>query len=243
MVEYIKRLLLGIVMVIIITFLIIGSKQSIAKAEGLEKGGEGWIWPANGVITDTYGTRGGQHKGIDIAEVIGTPVYSVDNGQVTKSYYSDTYGNVVFIKHKVGYETVYAHLSDRKVQEGQHVKKGEIIGLMGNTGESSGPHLHFEIHKNEWTITKENSLDPTRLFGMGDVGQYVQAGTSNGKDVEVTKEIDMEQDKRNHTVKRGDTLWDIANKYETTVTKIKEWNGLKSERIIPGQEITIKQIN
>lgn len=235
MVEYIKRLLIGIIMVIIISLLIIGSKQTIAKAEEPELS---WIWPADGIITDTFGTRNGHHKGIDIAEAAGTPILTVDDGYVTRSYYSDTYGNVIFIKHDVGFETVYAHLSKRNVQEGQTVKKGQVIGLMGSTGESSGSHLHFEIHRNEWTVTKENSLDPSKIFGIGDIGQHVSAGLSPVKALEAVKGITVSADK--HIVQTGDTLWSIANKYHTTVDKIKEINRLKSEMIFPEQPLLIK---
>lgn len=236
MVDYIKRLLLGIIMMVIITILIIGSKQSIAKAEGMELS---WIWPADGVITDVFGTRNGQHKGIDIADVTGTPVLSVDDGRVSKSYYSDTYGHVVFIKHETGYETVYAHLSKREVQEGQMVTKGQKIGLMGSTGESSGPHLHFEIHQNEWTETKENSIDPTKIFGIGEIGQHVSAGPMPAKAIEVGKTLSDHSVK--YTVRTGDTLWGIANKYDTTVYDIKKLNDLQSEIIVPGQQLVVEQ--
>ena len=70
------------------------------------------MWPSDGVITDLFGTRQGHHKGIDIAAPLGSHVYAVENGIVSKSYYSDTYGNVVFIKHDNQIETVYAHLKE-----------------------------------------------------------------------------------------------------------------------------------
>jgi len=236
MVDYIKRLLLGIIMMIILTILIIGSKQSIAKAEGIDLS---WIWPADGVITDVFGTRNGQHKGIDIADETGTLVLSVDDGRVSKSYYSDTYGNVLFIKHATGYETVYAHLSKREVRKGQMVAKGQRIGLMGSTGESSGPHLHFEIHKNGWTETKENSIDPTVIFGIGKIGEHVNAGPLPTKALEVGKALSDHFIK--YKVESGDTLWGIAQKYETTVHNIKQLNDLQSEVIVPGQQLVVKQ--
>ncbi|MED4360541.1 M23 family metallopeptidase, partial [Geobacillus stearothermophilus] len=66
-----------------------------------------------------------------------------------RSYYSSSYGNVIFVSHVINgqtYTTVYAHLEARLVGEGQHVRKGQVIGYMGNTGNSTGPHLHFELH-------------------------------------------------------------------------------------------------
>jgi len=69
---------------------------------------EEWIWPADGIISDTFGTRQGKHKGIDIAGKLNSPIFSVDNGVVEKSYYSNSYGNVIFINHQSNYVTVYA---------------------------------------------------------------------------------------------------------------------------------------
>ncbi len=136
------------------------------KAESLtlEDLSENWVQPVEGVITDTFGTRKGKHKGIDIAAPNGEAIRSVSAGVVTKSYYSDSYGHVVFIKHPEGYETVYAHLHKRFVTEGETVKKGESVGIIGNTGISTGTHLHFEVHKGEWTIEKKYALDPIFMF-------------------------------------------------------------------------------
>lgn len=145
-----------------------------------------WIWPADGTISDTYGTRSGKHAGVDVAAAINTPIYAVSSGVVTKSYYSTTYGNVVFIKHEEGYETVYAHLQKRLVAEGERVDQGQVIGTMGSTGKSSGPHLHFEIHKDAWTVHKENAIDPFLIFGQADVGTMVFA---RKRSVEEIKEV------------------------------------------------------
>lgn len=134
-----------------------------------------WIWPVDGVISDTYGSRNGRHRGVDVASDLDTPVYAVANGMVTKSYYSQSYGHVIFIKHDEGYETVYAHLQKRLVEKGERVKKGDTIGTMGSTGHSSGPHLHFEVHKNFWTVHKENAIDPFLIFGSARVGDHVFA--------------------------------------------------------------------
>lgn len=238
MTEYLKRLLLAIVLTIILVILIIGGKQSIANAE--ETTHElNWEFPANGVITDVYGSRHGSHKGIDIAGEVGSAIHAVEQGIVSKSYYSKTYGHVIFIQHNTGFETVYAHLQQRDVEKGQYVKKGEKIGRMGNTGKSSGPHLHFEIHKNTWTVTKKNAIDPFIIFGHGNIGQYVFAGDKKiSPAVEVAKEI--EQIPTIYTVKMGDTLWEIAKKFNTNIGKIKELNQLYNEMIVPGQQLIVK---
>ncbi|SFA44240.1 N-terminal domain of peptidoglycan hydrolase CwlO-containing protein [Parageobacillus thermantarcticus] len=123
--------------------------------------------PANGPITSGFGYRfGGSdfHPGIDIGKrgaVV--PVVAVADGYVFRSYYSSSYGNVIFITHMINgqvYTTVYAHLEARLAGEGQTVRKGQIIGYMGNTGRSTGPHLHFELHRGQWNPAKSNAVNP-----------------------------------------------------------------------------------
>jgi peptidoglycan hydrolase CwlO-like protein len=123
--------------------------------------------PANGPITSGFGYRSFDnefHPGIDIGKrgsVV--PVVAAADGYVFRSYFSSSYGNVIFITHVINgqvYTTVYAHLEARLVGEGQRVQKGQIIGYMGNTGESSGPHLHFELHRGQWNAAKSNAVNP-----------------------------------------------------------------------------------
>lgn len=88
------------------------------------------------------------HEGIDFTAAVGTPVYATGDGVISEAEYnSGGYGNKIIVNHGYSYETVYAHLSKIKVKVGQRVKRGEIIGLMGNTGKSTAPHLHYEVHK------------------------------------------------------------------------------------------------
>jgi murein DD-endopeptidase MepM/ murein hydrolase activator NlpD len=121
------------------------------------EGGGGYIWPVNSRrITSTFGGRaspGGigstNHKGIDIGGVgYGTPVHAAKAGTVIISQYSNSYGNFVVVSHGSGNTTLYAHMSSRLVEAGQAVSQGDILGLTGSTGHSTGPHLHFEITVN-----------------------------------------------------------------------------------------------
>ncbi len=124
----------------------------------------GFIKPASGAITSGFGSRWGKlHAGIDIAKPGTVPVVAAASGTVIRAYYSSTYGNVVFISHRINgktYTTVYAHLREMNVSAGQAVKQGQQVGLMGNTGRSSGQHLHFELHAGEWNQAKSNAVDP-----------------------------------------------------------------------------------
>jgi murein DD-endopeptidase MepM/ murein hydrolase activator NlpD len=86
-----------------------------------------------------------EHKGLDFTAEKGTPVYATGDGKVLEVYISDSYGKVIFIDHGFDYETRYAHLSDWAVTQGQQVKRGEIIGYVGDTGTSAGSHLHYEV--------------------------------------------------------------------------------------------------
>lgn len=216
-----------------------------------------WIWPSSGVITDLYGTRRGVHKGIDIASGIGSPIYAVDDGIVSKSYYSNSYGNVVFIKHKNNFETVYAHLKSRDVNEGTIIKQGDIIGKMGSTGDSSGVHLHFEVHQHEWTYDKHNAINPVLALGDIGVGSMVYANTNKVVEVSgrtqddatsVTKEnpastisTQTQSQAVVHTVQQGETLSAIALKYGTSVKALLSINGLVNEhKIVINQKLTIK---
>lgn len=122
--------------------------------------------PASGPVSSQFGARWGTtHFGTDISSggKSNVPIVASADGVVSKSYYSGSYGNVVFIKHNIGgqvFETVYAHMVNRGVAEGATVKQGQYIGTMGTTGDSTGVHLHFEVHKNAWTKGKENAINP-----------------------------------------------------------------------------------
>ncbi|QOK28051.1 M23 family metallopeptidase [Cytobacillus oceanisediminis] len=135
-----------------------------------------FIMPAEGTLSSGYGMRDGvMHHGIDISKSGTVPIYASAGGTVSRSYISITYGEVVMIQHTINgelYETVYAHMQtgSRKVSEGQSVKQGQLIGYMGNTGQSYGQHLHFEIHKGTWNSSKSNSVNPLLYIGQ-DLGQ------------------------------------------------------------------------
>jgi murein DD-endopeptidase MepM/ murein hydrolase activator NlpD len=105
----------------------------------------GCIWPVRGTVTSEYGNRWGRlHAGIDIGAPIGTPVWASKAGQVILAGQQSGYGNAIVISHGNGLTTLYGHLSRISVSEGQQVRQGQVIGASGNTGESTGPHLHFE---------------------------------------------------------------------------------------------------
>ncbi|MGP3738089.1 murein hydrolase activator EnvC family protein [Bacillus sp. 4A_MP2] len=128
----------------------------------------GFIKPAAGRFSSGFGGRsGGQHYGLDIAAKGTVSVVAAASGTVTNSSYSSSYGNVVFITHNINgqtYQTVYAHLSTRSVSTGQRVEQGQFLGYMGNTGQSYGQHLHFEIHKGLWNGAKSNAVNPAQYI-------------------------------------------------------------------------------
>ncbi|MDE5411983.1 M23 family metallopeptidase [Alkalihalobacterium chitinilyticum] len=159
MVDYFRRIWIAGAVIGLVGILFIGTVPAYAKTIE-EELINSLIWPTEGDISDHYGTRGGRHFGIDIAAPEGTPIVSIKEGTVSRSYYSDTYGNVIFVKHDAGLETIYAHMHERYVSEGDFVKQGQVIGTVGNTGRSSGNHLHFEVHVGEWNLRKTNSIDP-----------------------------------------------------------------------------------
>lgn len=109
-------------------------------------------------IDPVYGTPK-MHKGLDFTAPQGTPIYATGNGTVSESGFSEGgYGNHVEINHGYGYETVYGHMVRIKVRRGQKVKRGEVIGWVGSTGKSTGPHCHYEVHING------NAVDPVYFF-------------------------------------------------------------------------------
>ncbi|MFZ9768533.1 MAG: peptidoglycan DD-metalloendopeptidase family protein [Vulcanococcus sp.] len=107
----------------------------------------GWIWPTKGIFTSGYGWRWGRmHRGIDVANNIGTPILAARSGQVVSAGWDGGgYGYLVEIRHGDGTLTRYAHNSRILVRPGELVGQGKVISLMGSTGRSTGPHLHFEI--------------------------------------------------------------------------------------------------
>ncbi len=105
------------------------------------------IWPTWGRLTSLFGERrwGHTHKGLDIANAVGTPINTTASGIVIYAGYHGGYGRKVMVFHGFGYTTVYAHLSKINVEVGDEVEQGDVIGTMGNTGRSTGPHLHYEV--------------------------------------------------------------------------------------------------
>jgi murein DD-endopeptidase MepM/ murein hydrolase activator NlpD len=115
----------------------------VAAASGDGSATGAFIWPTNGYISQGFWSY---HRGIDIANSIGTQIAASDGGYVQYAGWSNVgYGYMVLINHGNGFSSLYAHLSYYYVDVGQYVSKGQVLGLMGSTGNSTGPHLHFEI--------------------------------------------------------------------------------------------------
>jgi murein DD-endopeptidase MepM/ murein hydrolase activator NlpD len=113
------------------------------------------IAPVRGILTDGFGGRSdpftgesGQHHAIDISSAMGQPVRSPADGIVVKAEWANGYGNVIYVSHGYGYSTRYGHLSSFSVRPGQRVKRGDVLGTVGSTGRSTGPHLHYEVRVN-----------------------------------------------------------------------------------------------
>jgi murein DD-endopeptidase MepM/ murein hydrolase activator NlpD len=146
-----------------------------------------FIQPVSGRVTSFFGHdvlqgKERQHWGIDWAQSGVINIKASADGTVSRSYLSTSYGECIFILHNIDgitYETVYAHMrsGSRKFHEGDHVTQGQVIGLMGSTGESTGQHLHFELHKGRWNIKKTNAVDPLNYVGVEDVKPVTVSAT------------------------------------------------------------------
>lgn len=201
-------------------------------------------YPYKGTIK-SYGKFGPRrrrpHRGIDLSLKTGDPIYAAFSGKVRISQYNrGGYGNLVVIRHDNGLETYYGHLSERKVVPDQWVEAGQVIGLGGSTGRSTGPHLHFETRYYGQTFDPERLID----FETGDLRRqtivlkrsYFDIHSNAAQDFE--EEIALEEEikkaeaekaaMRYHTIRSGDTLGALARKYGTTVTNICRLNGIKS---------------
>ncbi len=128
--------------------------QTLIKEEKKRLAGTPSIWPAQGRLTSPYGYRSHPisrriafHDGIDIGAPMGTPVYATADGVVADVGYDGGKGRTIIIDHPFGHRTLYAHLNTYEVETGDLVEKGDIIGGVGSTGFSTGPHLHYEIHE------------------------------------------------------------------------------------------------
>ena len=160
--------------------------QEAAKGKNSKSNPGGYIWPVDSrYVTSTVGGRtspGGvgstNHKGTDIGRVGYTsPIYAAKAGTVIVSQYSSSYGHYVVISHGDGNTTLYGHMSSRKVPVGQYVNQGDVIGITGSTGNSTGPHLHFEITENGVRINPlSHGAEPKKGYLTG----YTLSGTSVG---------------------------------------------------------------
>jgi murein DD-endopeptidase MepM/ murein hydrolase activator NlpD len=216
------------------------------------------------VVTSNFGARWGrQHKGLDIKVYIGDTIRAAFSGKVRIVRYEPRgYGKYVVIRHDNGLETVYGHMSAQLVRENQEVRAGDVIGLGGNTGRSTGSHLHFEtrlcgvalnpalmfdfknqdVVDNFYTFRKatydNESAQATRLRGVsGTAVAEPRANTTEMASVTQTKRnTTASGNSRFHKVNKGETLYSIARKRGTTVDKLCKLNHIgKNFRLTPGQ--------
>lgn len=214
------------------------------------------------VLTSNFGARWGrQHKGLDIKVYIGDTIRAAFSGKVRIVRYERRgYGKYVVIRHYNGLETIYGHMSKQLVTEDQEVRAGDPIGLGGNTGRSTGSHLHFEtrlcgvalnpalmfdfrnqdvvddyyvFHKSSYQ--KESTI-ATRLRGVNGIS----FGSSDTDDVvelaAAAPDASYDQETRFHKVKRGETLYSIARHRNTTIAALMKLNHLsKHSKLRPGQ--------
>ena len=214
------------------------------------------------VITSNFGSRWGrQHKGLDIKVYIGDTIRAAFSGKVRiVRYEAGGYGKYIVIRHNNGLETIYGHLSKQLVEENQEVRSGEVIGLGGNTGRSTGSHLHFEtrlcgvalnpalmfdfraqdVTGDYYAFNKETydneSTNATRLRGKQDSSTYASTNSSDDYATNKRTTSGLTDQISYHKVKKGETLERIAKKRGVTVEQICKLNHIsKNMRVKPGQ--------
>lgn len=212
-------------------------------------------YPHMGRITSRYGMRRRRaHNGIDLALKVGDTICSAFDGRVRYSKATDTgYGTLIIIRHDNGLETYHGHLSARLVEEGDRVVAGQPIALGGNSGRSTGPHLHFE------TRYYGQSFDPERIinFKTGELRRdyfllkksYFSIYSKYEQDFNAESELyaadkaeaAQSAEKRYYRVRSGDNLGLIARRHHTTVSALCRLNGIKSTSILQiGKVLRVK---
>ena len=184
-------------------------------------------------VTSKFGFRGYRwHYGTDVALNIGDSVRSVFDGIIRiRKYDPRGYGYYIVVRHMNGLETLYGHLSKQLVQVGQEVKAGEVIGLGGNTGRSSGPHLHFE------TRYLGAALNPGDLYDFDANAWQVSTIAITKANFAYLKEA---RKVHYHRVRRGDTLSGIARKYRVSLSQLYRLNRLNRKSVLKiGQRIRV----
>lgn len=187
--------------------------------------------PFDGVVTSYFGWRYGRnHNGIDIDLEVWDPVKAAFPGVVRVARYYKGFGRVVVVRHYNGLETLYAHLHRFKVKPGDIVEAGEIVGLGGSSGNSTGSHLHFEIRfqgvpiKPSQVINFKTNRLHANVIHLNRSGAYLSA-------IPETKE---------YKVKKGDYLYRVARLFGMTVDELCAMNGIKpSETLVPGQKLIV----
>lgn len=213
--------------------------------------------------------RGRRHQGVDLPLTTGTPVPAAFAGKVRIAKRFGAYGNLVVLRHVNGLETFYGHLSKLNVKEGDWVEAGQIIGLGGSTGRSTGPHLHFETRYKgyafdpQWLIDFEKGELHSKVFVvkrkyLSASSRYVASELQEEIDIHTADSLDYAEERRRfvadsiaaaelakaqyHTIKSGDTLSKIAVKYHTTVRNILKLNpGMKESTILQiGRKVRVR---
>ncbi|MGE0568726.1 MAG: peptidoglycan DD-metalloendopeptidase family protein, partial [Bacteroidia bacterium] len=203
--------------------------------------------PFKGNVTSEFGWRRRRpHYGTDIDLVTGDSVLAAFDGMVRIAKKVGGYGNCIIIRHNNGLETVYGHLSEIDVEVGQLVKAGEIIGLGGNTGRSTGDHLHWEIRylgqaidakdmvdfesgclkSNCFVLSKKDVSTKYNLRALRKYSKY--GGGLTKKEIAYAKKHNLKL----YRIKQGDTLGHIARRYHTTVSKLCKKNNLSPNSIL-----------
>ncbi|WP_164914068.1 M23 family metallopeptidase [Aquimarina sediminis] len=222
----------------------------------LEFNEEDFSSPVNGkmVVTSRYGWRRGRpHQGIDIDLHTGDSVKTILGGKIRYVGYHGGHGNTIVVRHHNGLESVYAHLSKILVKENDDVKRGDVIGKGGVTGNARGSHLHLEVRYHGKSINpeylfefaKETKIRSDVLFVTKKWVTPRYHRSTRKSNIVVHTTIDdiariEEEQKKIYTVRKGDTLSRIANKYGLAISQICKTNSIRSNSVLKiGQQIII----
>ncbi|MDR1881190.1 MAG: peptidoglycan DD-metalloendopeptidase family protein [Prevotella sp.] len=212
--------------------------------------------PAMGYVTSNFGPRRRRmHYGIDLKVQTGDTIYAAFDGKVrVKQYERRGYGYYLALRHPNGLETVYGHLSKFLVEEDDVVKSGDPIALGGNTGRSTGSHLHFEIrflgnpinpvniidfenkvcHKDTYVVTADSYSKSSKGVNINTLASTATRSNANVKNKYASGSVNY------HRVKSGDTLGAIARKYRTSVSKLCSLNSITAKTVLrPGKSLRV----